>query len=81
MAAKGNPYENAIAERINGIVKQMGLDRVFATFPDVVAAVTETIHIYNNERLHSSIDHLTPAVAHTKTGLLKKRWKEKTYAI
>ena len=81
MAAKGNPYENAIAERINGIVKQMGLDRVFATFSDVVTAVTETIDIYNNKRLHSSIDHLTPAVAHTRTGVLQKRWKEKTYAI
>jgi transposase InsO family protein len=79
MAAKGNPYENAIAERINGIVKQMGLDRVFTTFPDVVTAVNETIDIYNNQRFHSSIEYLTPAVAHTKTGTLKKSWKQKTY--
>jgi transposase InsO family protein len=40
MAEKGNPYENAIAERINGILKQMGLDRTFATFEDVELAVS-----------------------------------------
>ena len=79
MAEKGNPYENAIAERINGILKQMGLDRTFATFEDVELAVIETIDIYNNQRLHKSIDHLTPAVAHTRTGELKKHWKQKTY--
>lgn len=81
MAAKGNPYENAIAERINGIVKQMGLDRIFATFEDVEKAVKETIEIYNNQRLHRSIDYLTPSVAHTKTGELKKRWKSKIYTV
>jgi len=81
MAAKGNPYENAIAERINGIVKQMGLDRTFATFGDVEAAVIETIDIYNNQRLHSSIDYMTPSVAHTKTGELKKGWKQKKYVV
>jgi transposase InsO family protein len=80
MAAKGNPYENAIAERINGILKQMGLDRIFATFQDIVTAVIETINIYNNQRLHSSIDYLTPSVAHTKTGELKKGWKPKIYS-
>jgi putative transposase len=79
MAEKGNPYENAIAERINGILKQMGLDRAFATHADVEKAVTETIDIYNNQRLHSSIDFMTPAQAHQKTGPLKQRWKTKIY--
>ena len=79
MAAKGNPYENAIAERINGIVKQMGLDRVFATVEEVKKAVIETIDIYNNQRLHSSIEYLTPSAAHSKTGELKKGWKTKKY--
>jgi transposase InsO family protein len=80
MAEKGNPYENAIAERINGIVKQMGLDRTFASFKEVEQAVSETIDIYNNQRLHSSIEYLTPSVAHTKTGELKKGWKPKIYS-
>ena len=79
MAEKGNPYENAIAERVNGIVKQMGLDRTFATFENVEKAVIETIDIYNNQRLHSSIEYLTPAAAHAKTGELKKGWKQKIY--
>jgi transposase InsO family protein len=81
MAAKGNPYENAIAERINGVLKQMGLDRTFATFEDVENAVIETINVYNNERLHSSIDFMTPSEAHKKTGELKRRWKTKKYSL
>lgn len=80
MAAKGNPYENAIAERVNGIVKQMGLDRTFATFNEVEKAVVETIDIYNNQRLHKSIDNMTPSAAHCKTGEIKKCWKPKNYA-
>jgi len=80
MAAKGNPYENAIAERINGILKQMGLDRTFATFHDVEKTAIETIDIYNNQRLHSSIDYMTPAAAHVRTGELKKNWKSKIYS-
>jgi putative transposase len=79
MAQKGNPYENAIAERINGIVKQMGLDRTFISFEDVEQAVVETIDIYNNQRLHSSVDNLTPSVAHTKTGELKQWWRPKLH--
>lgn len=80
MAQKGNPYENAIAERINGILKQMGLDRTFTSFEAVDQAVDETVAIYNNQRLHSSIDYLTPSVAHTRTGELKKGWKSKIYS-
>src|SRR3569833_1150702 len=81
MAAKGNPYENAIAERMNGIVKQMGLSDAFANFTDMSLTVEQTIDVYNNQRPHSSINYLTPAQAHTKTGTLKKNWKQKTYTV
>lgn len=54
-------YDNAVAERINGILKQeFGLG---ATFPDIRAVLllsTDSINIYNNERLHSSLGYRTP---------------------
>jgi len=37
--------------------------------------VKNAIYIYNHERLHSSIDMLTPFQAHQMTGKLKKHWK------
>lgn len=76
MAAKGDPYENAIAERVNGILKvEMGLERGFESFEEAKHTVVTTIEMYNNERLHSSINMLTPAVAHSMTGPIPKKWK------
>ena len=76
MAAKGNPYENPMAERVNGILKvEMGLERGFDSFDEARHEVLTTIEMYNNERLHSSINMLTPAVAHTMTGPIPKKWK------
>jgi transposase InsO family protein len=75
MAAKGNPYQNAVAERVNGILKdEMALDRLFEGFEQALEQTQLTIAIYNNERLHSSINHLVPAVAHTRSGILPKKW-------
>jgi len=76
MSSKGNPYENAIAERVNGILKsEYYLDRIFADIAEVIIVVEKTIAIYNSERPHASCDYLTPEQAHEKSGLLKKRWK------
>jgi len=33
------------------------------------------IKIYNTERLHTSIDYLTPEQAHKKNGKIKRQWK------
>ena len=76
MAAKGNPYENPLAERVNGILKnEMGLDREFQFFDEAAHEVITTIEMYNKERNHSSINMLTPAIAHTMTGSIPKKWK------
>jgi len=65
MAAKGDVYENALAERVNGILKtEFLLDRQFPSHQDVVAAVREAVTIYNKERLHMSIGYLTPELKH-----------------
>ena len=79
MAEKGNPYENAIAERVNGILKsEFGLDRLFKNYEAAAAVVAEAIHIYNEQRPHASCDYLTPNQAHEKQGKLTRRWQKKT---
>jgi transposase InsO family protein len=77
MSSKGNPYENAVAERVNGILKsEYYLDRTFTDIAQVKKVVSETIAIYNTQRPHSSCDYMTPVEAHQQKGLLKKRWKD-----
>lgn len=76
MSARGNPYENATAERVNGILKsEFYLDRCFSNLADVQNVVKDTIRVYNNLRPHASCDFLTPDQAHERSGVLKKRWK------
>jgi len=76
MSAPGNPYENAVAERVNGIVKtEFYLDGYFKNIEQVQRVIKETVSIYNNERPHASCDYLTPDQAHQQQGVLKKRWR------
>lgn len=55
-------YQNAIAERLNGILKdEFDLDAVFPSFGDAHHAVAQAIHRYNTIRLHGSLALQTPA--------------------
>ena len=83
MTEKGDPLENALAERVNGILKQELLEEVFADFEtaqrDVAIACSTYNHLiacstYNHLRPHGSIDNLKPAQAHQLSGTIKKRW-------
>jgi transposase InsO family protein len=76
MTENGDPLENALAERINGILKQEWLnDMKFKTKQEVADQVNRIINIYNNERPHSSIGMLTPVQAHKRNGELQRLWK------
>lgn len=75
MTEKSDPLENAIAERVNGILKQELLAKSFASRSEAKVQVDQAVSIYNHLRPHLSIDMLTPAEAHTRTGPLTKRWK------
>ncbi len=78
MTENGDPYENAIAERINGILKyEFDLNMVFQNRNQALIAVDKAINTYNQKRPHMSCDYLTPKEAHTKTGEFKKHWKPK----
>jgi len=75
MSEKSDPLENAIAERVNGILKQELLERRFTSFEEAKEEVDRAVGIYNNLRPHLSCDLLTPAEAHLRTGELTRRWK------
>ncbi len=78
MTEKGDPYENAIAERINGILKgEFLLDKTFVSFVEAEDTVNNAIEKYNHIRPHASCDNLTPVQAHDHNGILRKRWKTK----
>jgi putative transposase len=68
--------ENAIAERINGILKdEYLLAATFGTLQEVRKQMTQTVRLYNEERPHMSIDMLTPEQAHQSIGVLRRRWR------
>lgn len=60
-----DPYENAIAERINGILKyEFGLRKILPSVEVARKIVRQAVDIYNNERLHWSLDLKTPQRVH-----------------
>lgn len=75
MTEKGDPLENAIAERVNGILKQELLEEVFSDYLTAQTQVAIACSTYNFLRPHGSIDNLKPFEAHQKSGELNKRWK------
>lgn len=55
-------YQNALAERVNGVLKdEFDLDAVFPAFLDAHAAVARAVRTYNTRRLHGSLQRQTPA--------------------
>lgn len=75
MTESGDPRENAIAERVNGILKVEWLyDMELTSKEQAIQVIATIINLYNTKRPHLSIAMLTPAEAHLKTGVLKKLW-------
>lgn len=75
MTESGNPKDNAIAERVNGIIKNELLKGMrFSSIEEVKKAVGIAVHFYNNERPHMSLDMLTPVQANLMEGPMKKNW-------
>ena len=76
MTNNGDPYENAIAERLNGILKtEFNLYSSQYSYEQTCKLLQEAITSYNEMRPHASCDYLTPQQAHLTEGPLKKRWK------
>jgi hypothetical protein len=76
MTEAGSPYENALAERMNGIIKgEFNLYQSNLRFEETRRRIIAAIEAYNTLRPHGSCNYLTPEQAHMKNGKLKKRWK------
>lgn len=76
MTENGDPYENALAERVNGIIKtEFNLYSSSLGFGQTNQQIEKSIKAYNELRPHASCDYLTPNQAHLQAGNLNKRWK------
>jgi len=61
MTEENHCYENAIAERVNGILKdEFYLDQCFYSTQHASIATKSAIEIYNSKRLHLSLGYKTP---------------------
>jgi len=61
MTEENHCYENAVAERVNGILKdEFFLDQIFFNMNHAKLATKNAIDIYNNKRIHLSLHFKTP---------------------
>jgi transposase InsO family protein len=71
MTEENHCYENAIAERVNGILKdEFYLDQCFSSTEHARIAAKNAISIYNSKRLHLSLGYKTPNMVFTKCSLI-----------
>ena len=76
MTEQGDPYENALAERVNRTIKEeMLLNRRFVNYEAAQEAVQVAIENYNRVRPHRSCNYYTPQQAHQMRGELTKKWR------
>ena len=65
MTEDNHCYENAIAERVNGILKdEFYLDQTFDSIQHAKRATKNAVNLYNEIRLHLSLDFKTPNYVH-----------------
>jgi len=65
MAETGNCYQNAMAERVNGILKnEFNLDNTFKSKKQAIETVHQSIYIYNQHRPHWALQFKTPNYCH-----------------
>lgn len=76
MTENGDPLENAIAERINGILKGEYLECYDVdTFEEAEILLKKVINLYNEERPHMSIGNLIPKNVHDNELKTNRLWK------
>jgi transposase InsO family protein len=75
-----DPYENAVAERINGILKyEFGLKKMIKNVDIARQIMKQATLIYNQQRIHWSLGLETPDYIHKKYNSIKyKSYKKKT---
>ena len=79
MTENGDPLENAIAERVNGIIKNEYPDGYEVNTLHVAKQLLDrVIEVYNNERPHMSLGNLTPNQVHENPSInVENIWKKR----
>ena len=68
MTQNGDVYQNAVAERVNGILKiEFLLNHTFDSIQHATANAKQSVAIYNNERPHLSLGYQTPQTVYQKS--------------
>ncbi len=76
MTEKGDPLENAIAERVNGIIKQEYLqDHTVTNINQAKLILENAVNLYNEDRPHNSIGNLMPNQVHSTNIKTDRLWK------
>jgi len=76
MTENSDPLENAIAERVNGILKQEYLSQQpVHSLGEAERHLEQAVFLYNYKRPHLSCDMRSPNEAHSSWGPLERRWK------
>ena len=75
MTQSGDPLENAIAERVNGILKTELISSYYDNIDQAAMHINRCIIIYNYKRRHSSLNWQIPADVHLQKGPQIRRWK------
>lgn len=76
MTETSDPRDNAIAERVNGILKNELMDHLVpGNFTQGKEMLEQAVHTYNNERLHMSINMAVPSAAHQLDHRLPQLWR------
>jgi len=79
MTENGDPYENAVAERVNGILKdEFGLSEQLLNKVEANKQTAQSIEIYNSLRPHLSCQMLTPNKMHLQQKITIKRYKKRS---
>ena len=74
----GSPYDNAVAERINGILKdEFDFGGIFDTLEQAKELLKKVAEIYNDKRPHWSNSLLTPNEMHQQREMKIKTWRSK----
>ncbi len=79
MTEHGDPRENAIAERVNGILKKEFIEMTDLNEANAEAKLRNIIDTYNSKRPHLSLGYFTPSEAHLMSGEQTRLWKPYYY--
>lgn len=76
MTENGDPLENAVAERVNGIMKQEYLEHhMLNNKEEVMELLATSVNVYNKLRPHMSCNMLTPETVHQNNLIVQRNWK------